>query len=199
MPSGEDEPLTAIPDAILLRRFRGGDEASFEELFLRYHDMVYGVLFRLTGTRAEAEDLVQEVFLKLYERPLRHGNNVAGWLYRVAVNMGYNALRSGQRRALRERTVGHENSATPPTEDEVTRRETRREVRAALARVPPRMAKLLILRQMGFSYKELADILNVAPGSVGTLLARAQRIFCKAYAGYLWPEGAEGDEDAASK
>jgi RNA polymerase sigma-70 factor (ECF subfamily) len=181
MPFSEDEPLTTMPDALLLRRFREGDETCYETLFNRHYDMVYGVLYRLTGTRQEAEDRAQEVFLKLYRYPLRHDQNVAGWLYRVAVNTGYNALRAEQRRRARERAVAREAESPPRTEEEVTRREAKAQVQAALAAIPPRAARLLILRESGFSYRELADIIGVAPGSVGTLLARAQRAFRKAY------------------
>lgn len=180
----KDEHVTTVSDAFLLEKFRDGDEASFEELFARHYDMVYGVLFRLTGTRAEAEDLAQEVFLKLYHRPLRHRENVAGWLYRVAANAGYNALRSRQRRQRREERAVREALLTghhAGPEEQAARRETRQEVQAVLARIKPRSAKLLILREQGFSYKELAAIVDVAPGSVGTLLARAQQEFEDAY------------------
>jgi RNA polymerase sigma-70 factor (ECF subfamily) len=183
MSVNEDDHVAAVSDTLLLRRFYEGDDASFEALFERHYDMVYGVLYRLTGTRQEAEDIAQEVFLKLYRRPLQHGDNVAGWLYRVAVNSGYNALRTDNRRARREKTAVQEfETPRPPrTEDEVTRRETHRRVREALARIPARSAKLLVLREMGFSYREIADIVDVAPGSVGTLLARAQKAFRTAY------------------
>ncbi len=182
----EAEPVAAVPDAILLQRFREGDEESFEALFARHYDLVYGVLFRLTGTRAEAEDLAQEVFLKLYQRPLRHGENVAGWLYRVAVNTGYNALRASQRRMRREQFSADRPDGLPTPEEEVSQREARRSVQAALARIPPRAAKLLVLRELAFSYREMAAIVGVAPGSVGTLLARAQREFEKAFR-EQWP------------
>lgn len=173
---------TAIPDAMLLYRFQQGDEASFTTLFERHYDMVYGVLFRLTGTRSEAEDLLQEVFLRLYVRPLHHAENVAGWLYRVAMNTGYNALRTAYRRERRERAAvaGTEQSLSA-TEEEVTRREARRRVQRTLARLPERAAKILVLRESGFSYREIAEIIEVAEGSVGTLLARAQDAFTKLY------------------
>jgi RNA polymerase sigma-70 factor (ECF subfamily) len=139
------------------------------------------VLYRLTGTRHEAEDLVQEVFLRLYRRRVQHGDNVAGWLYRVATNLGYNALRAEQRRARHENLAGRAAQPPPTPEDEAESRETQRLVRAALARLKSREAKLLVLKEMGLSYHELADIIGVAPGSVGTLLARAQRAFLEAY------------------
>jgi RNA polymerase sigma-70 factor (ECF subfamily) len=176
-----------MTDALLLQRFLAGDERSFEELFARHYSMVYGALYRLVGSRAEAEDLAQEVFLRLYRRRLRRGENVAGWLYRVAVNMGYNALRAAARAARREQFAGQPAGATP-VEEHVERREQAYRVRLTLARIKPRAAKMLLLRGMGLSYTEVADAIGIAPGSVGTLLARAQREFRKTYID-MWGEG----------
>lgn len=174
--------VTVITDAVLLKRFREGDITSFEMLFNRHYDMVYGVLFRLTGTREEAEDRAQEVFLKLYHAPLRHRDNVSGWLYRVAINTGYNALRTEQRRRRREQSAGQQNAGREASpEESVTNSEMRDAVHAALSHMDARSAKLLVLREMGFSYSELADILDIAPGSVGKLLSRARAAFEKAY------------------
>jgi RNA polymerase sigma-70 factor (ECF subfamily) len=145
--------------------------------------MVYGVLYRVAGSREEAEDLAQEVFLKLYRSPLRNGENVAGWLYRVALNTGYNALRSSARRGRREAVAGRDGPASPLPEEEAQRREVARVVREALLHIPERDARLLILSETGFNYREIAEIVQVAPGSVGTLLARARKAFLSAYDG----------------
>ena len=91
MAKEKDRLLIVVPDTLLLQRFHDGDITSFETLYKRHYDRVYGILFRMTGTRVEAEDLAQEVFLKLYRTRLKHDSNIAGWLYRVAVNTGYNA------------------------------------------------------------------------------------------------------------
>jgi len=177
----EDKDMTVNTDALLLRRFREGDQAGFEALFQRHYTMVYGVLYRLVGTRAEAEDLAQDVFLKLYRNPLRRDENVAGWLYRVAINTGYNALRAGSRRDRRERFVGVESQQPPRPEDEVQQRELAARVRAALLQIPERDARLLVLSDAGFDYREMAEIVQVAPGSVGTLLARARKAFAAVF------------------
>jgi RNA polymerase sigma-70 factor (ECF subfamily) len=178
-----DDSMSAQTDALLLRRFLAGDEASFEELFVRHYPMVFGVLYRLAGSADEAEDLAQEVFLKLYRRPLRDGANVAGWLYRVAINAGYTALRTAHRRARNERKAAIEAPDSLLPEAETARRETARRVRAALAEIPEREAKMLTLSETGFGYREIADIVGVAPGSVGSLLARARKAFLAAYGG----------------
>lgn len=198
MPEDEEAPLAALPDALLLRRFREGDEASFEALFLRHYDRVYGVLFRLMGTRAEAEDLVQEVFWRLYRQAPRRGENVAGWLYRTAVNLGYNALRADRRRQRREQAAARTEDHPAGPEEEAVRREVQREVRAALATLSTRAAGLLLLWQMGFSYRELADIFGVAPSSVGKLLARAQRAFEQAYRRQAASGGGEDEGEASA-
>ncbi len=180
-PAGTHEMLS---DALLLEGLRQGDEASFEALFHRHYGRVYGLLYRLVGSHAEAEELAQEVFLRLYRRPLRHGDNVSGWLYRVATNLGYNALRGNKRRDQREEQIIAESSLVAPSAaDAAERRAEQASVREALSRLRPQQGQLLVLRQMGFSYKELAAALNVKSGSIGTLLARAEKAFRGAYEG----------------
>ncbi len=173
-----------LSDALLLERVRQGDEASFEVLFHRHHHRVYQLLVRLVGQTQEAEELAQEVFLRLYQRPLKRGDNVGGWLYRVATNLGYNALRARRRRIRREDTVTADTSLSAPSAAAVAeRRAAVAEVQDALARIKPEQGQLLILRQMGFSYQELAATLKVSPNSIGTMLARAERAFRNAYQG----------------
>ena len=180
----EGARVTTLSDNLLLDGIGRGDTAAFEALFRRHYDRVYGLLFRLVGNRVEAEDLTQEVFLKLYRRPLRGSreHNVAAWLYQVATNMGYNHIR-GRRRFWQRNVVlvPEANSRQDDPAERAAERETRAAVRAALARLPERQVQLLLLRQMGLSYAELAEACEVAPGSVGTLLARAAEAFRKAY------------------
>ncbi len=172
-------------EALLLQRFWQGDQASFEALFLTHYPRVYAILFRLVGTREEAEDLAQDVFVQLYRHPLHPSreHNLAAWLYRVAMNLGYNALRSERRLATRRAALAGESNAEaqpasfPDPAAETMRAEERAQVQAVLSQLPPQQAQLLLLRQAGLSYRELAEVLGVAPGSVGTLLARAERAF----------------------
>jgi RNA polymerase sigma-70 factor (ECF subfamily) len=189
----QGDDVAALTDNLLLERIRQGDTASFETLFYRHYDRVYGLLFRLVGSRGEAEDLSQEAFLKLYghafgkrplaKNPFRSGQeqNISAWLYRVATNLGYDALRSRSRRQQRDTLLVPDPQGDPGAEKEVERREERTAVRAALARLTQRQVQLLLLRQMDFSYAECAAVCGVAPGSVGTLLSRAARDFREAY------------------
>jgi RNA polymerase sigma-70 factor (ECF subfamily) len=177
--------VTTLTDNVLLERIGRGDIASFETLFYRHYDRVYGLLFRLLGNRVEAEDVTQEVFLKLYRQPLRKGvaeHNVGAWLYRVATNMGYNHIRSRKRRWQRNRVLVPDPSDFPMTPAEhAAQEETRLRVRAALSKLTQRETQMLLMRQMGLSYAEIAEACEVATGSVGTMLSRAADAFRKAY------------------
>ena len=167
--------LTSISEALFLRH---GDTQAFEALFYAHYDRVYGLLFRLVGNRGEAEDLTQEVFLKLYEEQERfrgeRQHNLGAWLYRVATNAGYNAIR-GRNRRWQRNTALLADATDEPLDPAATvaQHETQQAVRQTLARMPRRDVQLLLLRQMGLSYAELADACGIAPGSVGTLLRRA--------------------------
>ncbi|HEU5101238.1 MAG TPA: sigma-70 family RNA polymerase sigma factor [Roseiflexaceae bacterium] len=178
-----------IEEHALIERLRHGDEAAFEKLFLRHYDQVYRVLYHLVGSREEAEDLAQETFIALYHQPPALARDVAlvAWLCRVALNRGYNALR-GQRRAQQRL----ERVAEPPIQidpqAELARSEERALVRAAIAKLPERQGRMLLLRYAGLSYAEIAAALGLAPASVGTLLARAERAFEAAYEQLRRPE-----------
>jgi RNA polymerase sigma-70 factor, ECF subfamily len=167
------------------RKQRAAAGAAFEDLFLQNWDKVYGVLFRLTGDRAEAEDLALETFMRLWQRPPAQDQTLAGWLYRVATNLGYNALRSAGRRARHEMDAGMEalaaDAASPNPAKEAERSEDRQRVQQTLQQMQARQSQLLILRHSGLSYQEIAETLNLAPASVGTLLVRAEKEFMRLY------------------
>ncbi|MGD9091533.1 MAG: sigma-70 family RNA polymerase sigma factor [Anaerolineales bacterium] len=162
------------------------NDAWFEVLFQEHWQRVYGVVYRLVGDHAEAEDLTLETFWRLYDQQPTFGNEhqVNGWLYRVATNLGINALRARKRRRHYEEQAGSQildekRMVNPDAEFEGE--EQRQRVQLALADMKPRSAKLLIMRHSGFSYAEIAATLGVAPGSVGTLLSRAEEEFEERY------------------
>ncbi|MDX1416945.1 MAG: sigma-70 family RNA polymerase sigma factor [Candidatus Promineifilaceae bacterium] len=185
--------MTILTDNLLLERIRRGDTTSFETLFHRHYDRVYGLLFRLVGNRAEAEELTQETFVKLYrhifkpsparkvKESLGKEENISAWLYRVATNLGYDALRSRKRRWARNTMLVPDPEGSPAAEAEIEQKEKEAAVRDALAQLPPRQGQLLLLRQMGLSYAQCAEACAVAPGSVGTMIARAARAFREIY------------------
>jgi RNA polymerase sigma-70 factor, ECF subfamily len=186
-------------DAQLLERLRGGDGLALEELFTRHYGTVYRVLYHLLCAREWAEDMTQETFLELYRNPPAHlRGTLVAWLCRVALNRGYNALRDDARARKRmERAVSLDSDGASGQADpvmEVLRAEESRRVHETLAHLPDRQGKLLLLRHAGLSYVECAAVLEVAPTSIGTLLARAESAFRDAYRAIEGAEtGADGD------
>lgn len=156
------------------------ETSNFDALFLAHYDRVYGILYRLVGTRAEAEDLAQEVFLKLYQQPNVQQGNVGAWLYRVATNSGYNAIRSRKRRWSWQKWLVNNESA-PSAETLLNKTEEQAAVRDTLAQLKPQQAQLLLLRHIGLSYAEIAESCEMNHNSVGKQLARATQAFRTAY------------------
>lgn len=166
------------------------EEMTFEAIFSRYYALLYQLAHRCTGDREEADDIVQEVFLRYYRTPPEVGSDGErrAWLCRVATNLGLNALRSRQRRAGREEragTIAHGRSAEMAEEQNPERyvlaSEQAELVRSVLAELPERQQSYLLLRSIGLSYAEIAQATGVAAASVGSLLARAEREFRRRY------------------
>lgn len=161
-------------------------EESFEAIFRRYYPLVYQLAYRCTGRGDEADDIAQEVFLRYYRVPPQatsEGERRA-WLCRVATNLSLNALRSRQRRAHHEeRAAGVMGSGVDDDEMErgpeqqLLAQEQAALVREVLGELPERQQTYLLLRSIGLSYAEIAQATGVAPASVGSLLARAEREF----------------------
>jgi len=154
----------------------------FDGVFRDQYPRMVGMLARLTGDRGQAEEIAADVFSKLSQQQatLRTRDDVTAWIYRVATNAGLDAVRSNVRRRRREEEAGVEQMRVGPREnalDGVLREERRVRVREVLGALKPRDAQLLLLRADGLAYRELAETLGIQPGSVGTLLARAEAEF----------------------
>ncbi|MBN1249973.1 MAG: sigma-70 family RNA polymerase sigma factor [Anaerolineae bacterium] len=149
-----------------------------------YWSRVCRTLYNLLGDWDRAEDLALDVFYRLHQQPPEDMDVVGTWLYRVATHAGLNALRASKRRSRYEEAAGQlqlqrEMPVSPDVELE--RRQEQARVRWVLALMRPRAAQLLYLRYLGLSYAELAEALNLTPGSIGKLLARAQKEFERRY------------------
>jgi RNA polymerase sigma-70 factor (ECF subfamily) len=159
---------------------------DFDGFFQAYWPRILGVLDRLVSDADEAEDLALEAFLKLYQEKdrLGPGDNPGGWLYRVASNLGLNALRSRYRRSWYEILAGRnalDSSDSPDPAEEAEGAEDRRQVRQVLAEMKPQRARLLVLRSAGLSYQELSETLSIHLNSVGPHLHRAEKEFEQRY------------------
>lgn len=154
-----------------------GVRADLEPVFRASYPRVVGVAARVLGSRDEAEDVAQEVFLS-FGRSTVPAGEAPGWLCVAAAHTALNQLRSRRRRVAREAAHARADLAgpgvVPDTAEAVLTRDDRRRVRDALARLPRTQAVALVLRHSGLSYAEVAAALDLSPGSVGTTVRRAE-------------------------
>jgi RNA polymerase sigma factor (sigma-70 family) len=148
---------------------------GFDRLFTAEYARVTAIAGRVLGDQAAAEDVAQEVFLDLHRR---FGNDpgaqAPAWLHAAAVHTALNTIRSRRRRGAREERFASGATLSEDPQDAVEAAETRKAIRAALARVPARDATVLALRYSGLSYAETAAALGIGVSGVGTRLRRAE-------------------------
>lgn len=160
-----------------------GDPAAHEALVDRYSGRLYGFFYRLLGRRDDAEDLMQEVFLRLVRMlaAYRDDGRFEPWLFRIAANLARDRIRSNRRTPLRVSLDGDEADEFAPQadagDDGPSRRMEREEdadrLNAALASLPEWEREVLMLRHFShMSFKEIADLMGTP---LGTALARAHR------------------------
>ena len=157
----------------------------FEQVFRRAYPRLVGVAWQVVRDRGVAEDVAQESLARLADAAIldRPDSEVDAWLTRVCLNRAFNTLRTRRRawdrevRAARREPVADDGD---PVVD-VMAGEDRDAVRDVLALLPQRQRTVLVLRHSGYAYAEIAAAVGVAPGSVGTLLARAERAFRRAF------------------
>lgn len=158
----------------------------FEQVFRRAYGRLVGLAWHVVHDRALAEDVAQETLARLADAAIlqRPDAEVDAWLTRVCLNGASNALRARRRTSAREDRVGRRDAVVEVTDPagDIIALEDRDAVRQVLAQLPDRQRDVLVLRHSGYSYAEIAAAVGVAPGSVGTLLARAERAFRRAFA-----------------
>ncbi len=158
----------------------------FDQLFRANYGSLYGLTYRLVGDRQEAEDVVQEAFIALTRAAVLHrpDDEVLAWLRRVCLNVGHNRVRTrlrAGRHLERAGRLAERDTGSPEPLPTVLREEMRSAIRRSLAPLPERHRACLLLRHSGHSYAEIATTLEIAVGSVGVLLARAEKAFRKNY------------------
>jgi RNA polymerase sigma-70 factor, ECF subfamily len=156
---------------------------NIRRLFERHYPSLVWYLHGRLGDRDLAEDLAQEAFVRLLDKPPREPD---AWLYVVAGNLARDARRSEGRRARHlsildaPEQLADAADPAPNADAAMCTAEESALVRATLAMLPERDAALLVMRADRFSYREIAASIGVAPTSVGPLLARAQQRFIRA-------------------
>ncbi len=161
-----------VSDAALVERWRGGDLVAGELLLSRYQVRVFAYLYRLSGERAQAEDIFQETMTRAIQQLPRFdtGRSFSTWLYTIGTNLWRDHARSRRRAELRQARQAVEaipRSAEPSPLDEMERREIEAEVRQALSDLPEDHRVVLTLRHYdGFSYAQIAQVLDCPIGTV---------------------------------
>ena len=153
---------------------RGAVRTDLDQIFRSQYQRVVGVAARVLGSRDQAEDVAQDVFLSFSHSPVP-AEEAPGWLCVAAAHTALNLLRSGRRRASREGSVAvADDAVVSDVAEAVVTLEERSRVRAALAQLPRKQAVALVLRHSGLSYADVAAALDMSPGSVGTTVRRAE-------------------------
>jgi RNA polymerase sigma-70 factor (ECF subfamily) len=188
------------------------DQANFADDALQYSRQLYSAAMRMTRNPSDAEDLVQETYLKAYRayHTFEAGTNLKAWLYRILTNTYINKYRKDSRRPSEVdladvedlylyRRVGSEESAevSRTTEDRVLDGLVESDIKAAVEALPETFRIPVLLADLeGFSYKQIAEILDIPIGTVMSRLHRGRKAMQKALWEYaqkrgLLPEGAE--------
>jgi len=188
------------------------DQATFQDDALQYSRQLYSAAMRMTRNPSDAEDLVQETYLKAYRayHTFEAGTNLKAWLYRILTNTYINKYRKDSRRPSEVdlgdvedlylyRRIGSEASAeaSRTTEDRVLDGLVESDIKAAVEGLPENFRLPVLLADLeGFSYKEIAEILDIPIGTVMSRLHRGRKAMQKALWEYakqrgLLPEGAE--------
>jgi RNA polymerase sigma-70 factor, ECF subfamily len=153
---------------------------EFEKLFERLYPSLFRYLNRLTGDPDVADDIAQEAFVRLLRQDLAE-QEVRPWLFTVAMNLVRDTARKTDRRQRLLTGAPRMVSPLPRPDEGLERSEEIEGVRRALDQLPPRDRQLLLMREEGFKYDEIARVVGVAPASVGTLIARALKRFVETY------------------
>src|SRR5262245_35946362 len=194
-------------EALFVQRLRANDDAAYDELVRVYHASIFHVAYRMLGDSADASDVVQEIFIKVF----RNINGFKGeaalktWIFRIAFSEILNRLRWWKRRH-RNATVsldaephfngngngkgflyGYQVSCPKPTpEQALESKEQDEAIQKALAKLSSDHRSIIILRDIeGFSYGEIADVLGVSIGTVKSRLARGRADLKKSLIRYL--------------
>jgi RNA polymerase sigma-70 factor (ECF subfamily) len=167
-------------DRDLVQRCRRGDLGAFEDMYKRFGGRLYTVAYRMTGSAADAEDLVQDIFLQAYRRldTFRGEAALGTWLHRLAVNACLDFVRSKQGRRQRmtdpvEDLDALEAPATGPWRAEAAL--DRLDLERAIAQLPPSYRRAFLLHDVeGLEHHEIGEALGIAEGTSKSLLFKAR-------------------------
>lgn len=161
----------------LLARVTEGDERAFGTIFHHYRRKIYSYAFHLSGDAAQADELVQETFLKvwLHRDKIPHILRFDNWLFTIARNQVFDMMKKMARDAeFRRQIAGLLDPEANPVEDQLLSRENELRLQQALDKLPPRQRLIFTLsRHQGMKHDEIADHLQISRHTVKTHLVQA--------------------------
>jgi RNA polymerase sigma-70 factor (ECF subfamily) len=187
------EHLRGLEDGDVVAAFLGGEERAFQELVTRYQTRLLNFVYRTIGDREKAEDLVQEVFIRVYRHIGRfdRSKKFSTWIYTIASNLAKNELRNRSRNPLvlfqtikknweaDHRPLEWEDTQYKP-DDLFRKRHLREKVEEAVAQLPEHHRIVFVLRELeGKTYEEIAEITGCNLGTVKSRLNRARNNFAQ--------------------
>jgi RNA polymerase sigma-70 factor (ECF subfamily) len=167
--------MHAINERELVERCRSGDERAFQELVERFKDLVFALIARTVQDRSRAEDLAQDVFLRIHRGlPYFRGEaRLSTWIYRIVANV---CLQEHTRPAARPIDDEHASAALSAPDRRFSDLEVRDRLEKAIARLTPHYRLLIAAHYLnGVEYEDLAEALQIPLGTVKTQLHRAKR------------------------
>jgi RNA polymerase sigma-70 factor (ECF subfamily) len=191
--------LKELDDSALVAAFLEGEKTAFTELAERYQSRLLNFVYRTTGDRERAEDLVQETFIRVYRHLHRfdQSKKFSTWVYTIASNLAKNELRNRSRNPLvlfqtikknwdaDQRPLEWEDNTYRP-DDLFRKRHLRQMVESAVGELPEHHRSVFVLREMeGKTYEEIADITGCNLGTVKSRLNRARNNFAQIIAPLL--------------
>jgi RNA polymerase sigma-70 factor (ECF subfamily) len=173
-------------DRELIAACRDGSQAALRELWDRHHRMIYNLAYRMLGSHDDAEELVPEVFLKVWRNCHRFGgrSRVTTWIYQMASNLAVDRLRSRRSRAyilLEDLPEGQEPAQLPSDsdarpEESYLRSEAAEQLHTALGRLSPEDRLLVTLYHLqGHTYEEIEEITGLSNANIKSKLFRARQ------------------------
>lgn len=170
-----------LSDLDLVERHRVGDRAAFEEVYQRHAKLVFNLSYRMSGNPVDAEDLSQEIFVRIFRHLKRFNGKSAlkTWIYRVAINhcrsrLGRKTLDTRELAEESERGVQLRDTRRDP-EQRALATDASRTVERGLRGLKPMFREAVVLRDLeGLSYEEIATVLSVRIGTVRSRIARGR-------------------------
>ncbi len=177
--------------AMLVRRCVAGEAAAWEEIVQRYHRRIYNICYRFSGSQNQAQDLTQEVFIKMYGSLKSYDSQRAAfmtWMTTITRNLLVDYFRKSKLERITDSLDAapseHEDAMplseripdkSPPPDARVQSRETREAVHRALQKLSPDLREAVILRDLqDMDYKEIATVLKVPEGTVKSRINRGR-------------------------